>query len=45
MIKAWGVDMTQVARGLSSVCVSCVLAAIVAVAFISAAVLTWTQFF
>ena len=37
--------MTQVAKGMGSVCVSCVLAAIVAVTVISAAVLVWAQFF
>jgi len=37
--------MTQVVRDLSSVCVTCVLAAIVSVAVISALVLAWTQFF
>lgn len=40
-----GVDMTQLVKEVSSICVTCVLAAIIAITFITAAVLVWTQLF
>ncbi len=37
--------MAHVMKGFSSICVSCVIAAIVAVSAITIAVLLWAQFF
>jgi hypothetical protein len=37
--------MTQVAKGLGSICVACVTVAIASAAIISLAVIIWTQFF
>ena len=36
--------MTQLAKGLGSICVACVSAAIASVAIISLAVIIWTHF-